>query len=202
MIHSPRGCAKRDPTSERWRFAGRVALPCPQAKARRLPPFGGALRAINFSRLASLRLVCNPASDQRKRVFTNRAAARTGMKRPSVSDQLERGFTNRAAARTGMKRPGVSDQRERRFTNRAGARTGIQRPSVGARRLESEGWRRANRKKNKYYLQFETRRDIMEAYASGGVRRIVNSRRRRDVPTRKAGTNRRIATPKRAAPLG
>ena len=179
MIHSPRGCAKRDPTSERWRFAGRVALPCPQAKARRLPPFGGALRAINFSRLASLRLVCNPASDQRKRVFTNRAAARTG-----------------------MKRPGVSDQRERRFTNRAGARTGIQRPSVGARRLESEGWRRANRKKNKYYLQFETRRDIMEAYASGGVRRIVNSRRRRDVPTRKAGTNRRIATPKRAAPLG
>ena len=82
-IHQPRGCANRGPTSERWRIAGRVALPCPQAKARRLPPYGGALRAINFSRLASLRLVCYPVSDQRERRFTKRAGARNGFQRPS-----------------------------------------------------------------------------------------------------------------------
>ena len=54
----------------------------PQAKARRLPPYGGALRAIKFSRLASLRLVCNPVSDQRERRFDNRAGARNGIQRP------------------------------------------------------------------------------------------------------------------------
>ena len=114
----------------------------PQAKARRLPPFGGALRAINFSRLALLRLVCNPVSDQRERRFDNRAGARNGIQRPSGGPQAKArrlppcGGALRAIkfSRLALLRlvcNPVSDQRERRFGNRAGARNGIQRPRRG-----------------------------------------------------------------------
>ena len=150
-IWQPRG--KRGSASERWRFAGRVGLRCPQAKARRLPPCGGALRAINFSRLPSLRLVCNPVSDQRERRFDNRAGARNGIQRPNAGPQAKARrlppcggalraikFSRLASLRL-VCNP-VSDQRERRFENRAGARNGIQRPDVGANRDETSGRRR------------------------------------------------------------